>query len=237
MCRLPLFLPLSTPPMRRGWGFAGIRGECGEFLRVSFRQKADGCLVSVTTFKLAKPPPRFAEHAIGANLARVGRTASTLRSPHPPPRRGASAPGDNANTAGPPWQTTLSGHFCATCPRPAFCREADLHCCRAVWTRLRASIGLFYSSSPFVSWQPHSLSILFTCCTLADRSHTAHPKMATNILNARHAAGAQDSDKSVSAAHDHEVEQDDVLLASTAMDVLRLRKLGVQQETKAWTCL
>lgn len=56
--------------------------------------------------------------------------------------------------------------------------------------------------------------------------------MATNILNARHAAGTHAADKVSSSAYDQELEQDDPILASTGMDLLRLRKLGVQQETK-----
>lgn len=56
--------------------------------------------------------------------------------------------------------------------------------------------------------------------------------MSTNILNARHAGGAPGSGKVGSNAFDQELERDDPGLASTGMDLLRLRKLGVQQETK-----
>lgn len=56
--------------------------------------------------------------------------------------------------------------------------------------------------------------------------------MSTNILDARHAAGALPSDKVGSNAYDRELEQGDPVLASTGMDLLRLRRLGVQQETK-----
>lgn len=56
--------------------------------------------------------------------------------------------------------------------------------------------------------------------------------MSTNILNARHAAGARVSDKISSNAYEQELEQDDPILASTSMDMLRLGRLGVLQETK-----
>lgn len=56
--------------------------------------------------------------------------------------------------------------------------------------------------------------------------------MPSNILETRRAAGQRIDDKTPSASYGHELEQEEPVLASTGMDILRMRKLGIQQETK-----